>query len=100
MQNFRTHANPNQDTPKQTQRPKNLLEMSKKPCGGQLRTVVENLPKENQDPMVFLKIQNEDQIMFLLALKQWFSKYVQGCKKFFHNNSKMLLSFSLSFSHE
>lgn len=39
-------------------------------------TVVENLPKENQGPMVnlhtvrmLLKIQGEDQLIFLLALE-------------------------------
>lgn len=54
----------------------------RKPYDGQLRTVVENLPKENQSPMVnqhtagvLVKIQSEDQSMFLLSLKQWFSKY-------------------------
>lgn len=55
----------------------------KKPCDGQLRTVVKNLLKENQDQMVLLKIQEEDQTMFLLALKQWFSNYVQDIKMFF-----------------
>lgn len=41
-----------------------FTENVKKPCGGQLRIVVENLSKENQDPMLLLKIQDKDQTMF------------------------------------
>lgn len=51
----------------------NLLEMSKKPYGGQLRTMVEKTSlKKKQGLMVtrvLLKMQGEDKSMFLLSLK-------------------------------